>query len=72
MLANAKYPTFYAAEKAREIMRTPNIIHVLADGKRVNSIEGHVIPEDNPVYEIILRAKRGEKSKKWEKDSIAG
>lgn len=53
-------------------MRKPNIVHVLANGQRVETIEGHIIPEDNPVYEVILRAKRGEKSTKWEKDSIAG
>ena len=38
----------------------PNIVHVLANGKRVKDIRGHVIPKDNAVYEIILRGgKRG-------------
>ena len=37
-------------------MKKPNIVHVLANGKRVNSIEGHVIPADNPVYRIIYEA----------------
>lgn len=44
-------------------MKKPKIVHVLANGKRVKSIEGHVIPDDNPVYEIILGAqlkKQGE------------
>ena len=35
--------------------KEPTIIHVLANGKRVKDIKGHVIPADNPVYEIILR-----------------
>lgn len=42
-------------------MKKPKIIHILANGQRVDSIEGHVIPADNPVYEIILRTKTGEK-----------
>lgn len=37
-------------------MKKPKIVHVLANGKTVKSIEGHVIPENNPVYEIILGA----------------
>ena len=37
-------------------MKKPKIVHVLANGKRVKSIEGHVIPGDNPVYEIILHS----------------
>lgn len=43
-------------------MKKPTVIHVLANGKRVKSIEGHVVPADNPVYEVLLRtAKRGNK-----------
>lgn len=34
----------------------PKIVHVLANGKRVDSIEGHVVPEGNPAYRIILEA----------------
>lgn len=34
--------------------KRPIIVHVLANGKRVKSIEGHVIPADNPVYKIIM------------------
>lgn len=44
-------------------MKKPNVIHVLANGKHVKSIEGHVIPSDNPVYRIILETsltKKGE------------
>lgn len=35
---------------------TPKIIHVMANGERVDSIEGHVVPADNPAYRIILEA----------------
>ena len=34
----------------------PKVIHILANGKKVKSIAGHVVPQDNPVYEVILRA----------------
>ena len=47
-------------------MRKPKVIHVLANGKRVKSIEGHVIPADNPVYKIIMETsltKMGESEK---------
>lgn len=37
-------------------MKKPTVIHVLANGKRVKSIEGHVVPANNPVYEVLLRA----------------
>lgn len=40
-------------------MKKPTVIHVLANGKRVKSIEGHVVPADNPVYEVLLRAAKG-------------
>lgn len=42
-------------------MRKPKVVHILANGKRVKSIEGRVIPADNPVYEVLLRASKGEK-----------
>lgn len=43
-------------------MKKPKIVNILANGKRVKSIEGHIIPGDNPVYEIILgtQKKQGE------------
>lgn len=46
-------------------MKQPKIIHILANGQRVDSIEGHVVPADNPVYEILFRSqiKTGEKEK---------
>lgn len=37
------------------MMKKPKIIHVLADGTKVNSIAGKVVPGDNPVYEVILQ-----------------
>lgn len=37
-------------------MKKPTVVHVLANGKRVKSIEGHVVPANNPVYEVLLRA----------------
>lgn len=39
--------------------REPKIIHVLANGERVDSIEGKVIPSDSPVYEIVLKGVKG-------------
>lgn len=36
-------------------MKKANIVHVLANGKRVKSIDGHVVPQDNPVYKILLQ-----------------
>lgn len=41
-------------------MKKPKIIHILANGQRVDSIEGHVVPADNPVYEVILKINQGE------------
>ena len=41
-------------------MKQPKIIHILANGERVDSIKGHVVPADNPVYEIILKINQGE------------
>lgn len=34
----------------------PKIIHILANGKKVKSIAGHVVPQDSPAYAVILRA----------------
>lgn len=39
-------------------MKKPKIVHILANGKRVKSIEGHVVPADNPVYEVMLQASK--------------
>lgn len=52
-------------------MKKPNVIHILANGKRVKSIDGHVIPADNPVYEIVLGAqkKQGE-NEQWKKQIV--
>lgn len=53
-------------------MREPKVVHILANGKRVKSVKGHVIPADNPVYEIILgtQQKEGEKHGQWEKEIV--
>lgn len=39
-------------------MKKPKVVHVLANGKHVKSIEGHVIPADNPVYKIIIASQQ--------------
>ena len=40
--------------------KEPVIVHILANGKHVKDIKGHVIPAENPVYEIIYKgAKEG-------------
>lgn len=53
-------------------MKQPKVVHILANGKRVKSIDGHVIPSDNPVYSIILgtQEKQGEKQEQWEKEIV--
>ena len=43
-------------------VKKPKVVHILANGKRVKNIEGHVVPADNPVYEVILRASKGVKA----------
>lgn len=40
-------------------MKKPKVVHILANGKRVKSIAGHVVPADNPVYEIMIQSNRG-------------
>lgn len=42
-------------------VKKPKVVHILANGKRVKSIEGHVVPADNPVYEVMLSASKGVK-----------
>ena len=42
----------------------PQVIHVLANGKRVDSIEGHVVPRDNLAYKLIVDCAKEEKRKK--------
>lgn len=46
-------------------MKNIKIVHVLANGKHVKSIEGHVVPASNPVYEVVLQAHKGEQE--WKK-----
>lgn len=52
-------------------MRKPKVIHILANGKRVKSIDGHVIPAENPVYAVILgtQHKEGE-NEQWENQIV--
>ncbi len=52
-------------------MRKPKVVHILANGKHVKSIDGHVIPADNPVYEIVLSAqkKQGD-NEQWKKQIV--
>lgn len=45
-------------------MRKPKVVNILANGKKVKSMEGHVIPADNPVYEVIFEISKGAKSEK--------
>ena len=35
--------------------KEPTVVHILANGKRVKDVKGHVIPAENPVYEIIYK-----------------
>lgn len=37
----------------------PRVIHILANGERVSSIEGKVIPSNNAVYEQVLKGVKG-------------
>jgi hypothetical protein len=39
--------------------KKPEIIHILANGVRVETIKGHKIPSDNAVYEIVLKGTMG-------------
>lgn len=39
-------------------MKQPKIVHVLADGSRVDSIKGRIVPPDNPVYKIVIEAQK--------------
>ena len=45
-------------------MRKPKVVNILANGKKVKSMEGHVIPAGNPVYEVIYGISKGAKSEK--------
>lgn len=35
--------------------KSPKITHILADGTKVESIAGKVIPRDCPVYELVMK-----------------
>lgn len=42
----------------------PRVIHVMADGTVKDSIEGHVIPADNGIYDLIARMNKKREEKK--------
>jgi hypothetical protein len=39
--------------------KKPEIIHILANGVRVETIKGHKIPAESAVYEIVLKGATG-------------
>lgn len=41
-------------QKGGNMKKEPSIVHVLANGKRVKDIKGHVIPKDNAAYHILF------------------
>ena len=42
--------------KGKRVMKQePKVINILANGERVSSIEGKVIPSNNAVYEQVLK-----------------
>lgn len=53
-------------------MRKPNVVHIMADGSRVKSIEGKIVPEDNPVYKILIGSslKPEEEVGEWKKEAV--
>ena len=42
----------------------PRVIHVMADGTIKESIEGHVVPADNGIYDLIARMNKKREEKK--------
>lgn len=51
--------------------KKPNVVHILANGKRVKSIEGHVVPADNPVYGVMIGSSYQMQEDGAEKGSMA-
>lgn len=45
------------------------VIHVLSDGTVVDSVEGLVVPEGHPVYNIIEKARNAKKQEGRQKDA---
>lgn len=42
----------------------PKIVHVMADGRKLDSIEGHVVPAGNAAYRIIYECAIREREKR--------
>ena len=36
--------------------KEPTIVHILADGRRVKTVEGLIVPADNTAYNVIVEA----------------
>lgn len=36
--------------------KEPTIVHILADGRRVKTVEGLTVPADNTAYNVIVEA----------------
>ena len=43
----------------------PRIVHVLADGTKVNSIKGMIVPQDNNAYAVMVEAAKS-RGDKWQ------
>lgn len=39
-------------------MKKTTIVHVLANGRKVKSVEGMIVPADNAAYEVIIRTSK--------------
>lgn len=40
-------------------MNKPKIVHVMANGQRLNDIKGHIVPADSAVYQVIFEVSKG-------------
>lgn len=45
------------------------VIHVLSDVTVVDSVEGLVVPEGHPVYNIIAKARKAKKDEENQEDA---
>jgi len=41
-------------------MKKPKVVHILANGKKVKSVKGRIVPAENPVYEVMIQIYKGE------------
>lgn len=52
-------------------MRKPNVVHIMADGSRIKSISGKVVPAENPVYKILIGSiQKQEEEEGWKKEVV--